>query len=187
MKDNNIMKFELIRSSRKTIGLEITRDLDVLVRAPYDMHKKDIMGFIKDKSQWLEKNMAILKEEQKNNLPKFTMEEIHKLGNEALTVIPKRVEYYAPIIGVEFGNITIRNQISRWGSCSGKGNLNFNCLLMLTPPKVLDYIVVHELCHRKQMNHSLKFWDEVSRILPDYKTPKKWLEENGSALIQRLR
>ena len=76
-----------------------------------------------------------------------------------------------------YGRITIRAQRSRWGSCSSKGNLNFNCLLMLTPSEIRDYVVVHELCHRIELNHSAYFWAEVARILPDYKECRKWLIE----------
>ena len=83
--------------------------------------------------------------------------------------------------------ITIRNQKTRWGSCSSKGNLNFNCLLMLTPPEVIDYVVVHELCHRKEMNHSGAFWAEVEKVLPDYKEQVKWLKENGGQIIGRMK
>lgn len=101
-------------------------------------------------------------------------------------MIPERAAYYAEIIGVSYGRITIRNQKTRWGSCSGKGNLNFNCLLMLTPPEVLDYVVVHELCHRKEMNHSKRFWNEVEKVLPDYWESRKWLKENGGRIIERV-
>ena len=73
-----------------------------------------------------------------------------------------------------------------WGSCSGKGNLNFNCLLMLAPPAVQDYVVVHELCHRKEMNHSPAFWAEVAGVLPDYASHRRWLRENGNGLIAAL-
>ena len=88
--------------------------------------------------------------------------------------------------GISYGRITIRNQKSRWGSCSEKGNLNFNCLLMLTPPDVIDYVVVHELCHRIHMDHSAAFWAEVQKVLPDYKKAKKWLKDNGSSIIGRM-
>ena len=113
----------------------------------------------------------------------MTREKVIALADKALKVIPERVEYFAKVIGVTYGKITVRNQKTRWGSCSSKGNLNFNCLLMLAPPEVLDYVVVHELCHRKQMNHSKAFWLEVEKVLPNYKEVRKWLKEEGSQMI----
>ena len=83
------------------------------------------------------------------------------LADQAVKTIPEKVRYYAPLVGVTYGRITIRNQRTRWGSCSSKGNLNFNCLLMLAPPEVLDSVVVHELCHRKEMNHSKMKWNQL--------------------------
>mgnify|MGYP002547163680 CR=1 FL=1 len=83
-------------------------------------------------------------------------------------------------MGVSYGRVSIRDQRTRWGSCSGKGNLNFNWKLSLVPDEILDYVVVHELAHRKEMNHSQRFWAEVERILPDYKARRKWLKEFGS-------
>ena len=121
------------------------------------------------------------------SIPKLTPEELHNLAQQALKVIPARAAYYAPLIGVTYGRITIRNQTSRWGSCSSKGNLNFNCLLMLAPPEVLDSVVVHELCHRREMNHSQKFYAEVLRVFPTYRTQEKWLKEHGGELLKRLR
>ena len=116
----------------------------------------------------------------------FTEEEIRALTDKALQVIPDRVRHYAALMGVSYGRITIRNQKSKWGNCSAKGNLNFNCLLMLFPSEALDYVVIHELCHRKEMNHSPKFWAEVEKYAPDYKTQRKWLKDEGSKLIARL-
>ena len=101
-------------------------------------------------------------------------------------MIPDRVAYYAEKMGVTYGSITIRNQRTRWGSCSAKGNLNFNCLLMLAPPEVLDGVVVHELCNRIEMNHSKKFYEEVLRVYPEYRKSEKWLKENGRALLRRM-
>ena len=115
---------------------------------------------------------------------RLTMEEIRRLAQEAVRVIPERVAYYAPKVGVTYGRISIRHQKTKWGSCSSGGNLNFNCLLMLAPETVRDYVVVHELCHRKQMNHSEAFWAEVERVLPGYREARKWLKTHGQELMQ---
>ena len=114
------------------------------------------------------------------------MDEIHALGQKALEVIPERVKYYASLLGVTYGRITIRNQRSRWGSCSSKKNLNFNCLLMLTPPEVIDSVVVHELAHLKEMNHSDRFYAEVLRVFPDYWKWDRWLKEHGKNIMARI-
>lgn len=189
---NDYANIEIIKSNRKTISIEITKKLQVILRAPFSMADYDIQKFIKEKSLWIEKHMKLMKskiemlEQQNENVTKLTVAEIRKLAEQALTVIPERVAHYAAIIDVTIGKITIRNQISRWGSCSSKGNLNFNCLLMLMPSDVIDYVVVHELCHRKEMNHSAKFWAEVAQVLPNYKVQKKWLKDNGNTLMQRM-
>ena len=186
--DHVISEIKVIRSSRKTMVLEIIKDGTILVRAPYRMPESEIRRFIREKSDWIEKHVQRIEERQRTLPPVegLTMKDIRKLADQASVVIPKRVEYFAEKIPVTYGRITIRNQKTRWGSCSSKGNLNFNCLLMLAPPEVLDYVVVHELCHRKEMNHSERFWREVENILPDYRERKKWLKENGGRLIARM-
>lgn len=116
----------------------------------------------------------------------LTDAELDKLKKEAKKIFPERVAFYAGQVGVEYGRISIRAQRTRWGSCSGKGNLNFNCLLLLAPAEVLDSVVVHELCHLKQMNHSKKFYEEIYRVMPEYDTYHNWLKENGAGLMARL-
>lgn len=182
---------EVIRSKRKTLAIEIRADMRVVVRAPEKIPQNEIIKFVEEKQNWIKKHLVQMyfkaeeiKKQKKE--PALTNADIEKLCQKALSVIPDKVKYYAEIMGVTYGRITIRNQKTRWGSCSSKGNLNFNCLLMLMPDKVLDYVVVHELCHLKQMNHSKKFWKEVERYMPDYKNYKKWLNENGGALIERM-
>ena len=182
---------EVIRSKRKTLAIEIRPDMRVVVRAPEKIPQNEIMKFVEEKQNWIKKHLVQMyfkaeeiKKQKKE--PALTNADIEKLCQKALSVIPDKVKYYAEIMGVTYGRITIRNQKTRWGRCSSKGNLNFNCLLMLMPDKVLDYVVVHELCHLKQMNHSKKFWKEVERYMPDYKNYKKWLNENGGALIERM-
>ena len=177
----NPIPYTLVRSNRKSIAIQITAD-GVVVRAPLALSAAQIDSFVQSKRSWIESHLAKRPAPQ----PKFSQSEIEALARKALAVIPARVRHFAPIVGVSFGNITIRNQRSRWGSCSGKGNLNFNCLLMLTPEHVIDYVVVHELCHRKEMNHSPRFWAEVERILPDYRRSRQWLKEHEKELIGRL-
>ena len=182
---------EVIRSKRKTLAIEIRPDMRVVVRAPEKIPQNEIMKFVEEKQNWIKKHLVQMyfkaeENKKQKKVPALTNADIEKLCQKALSVIPDKVKYYAEIMGVTYGRITIRNQKTRWGSCSSKGNLNFNCLLMLMPDKVLDYVVVHELCHLKQMNHSKKFWKEVERYMPDYPNYKKWLNENGGALIERM-
>lgn len=187
-KETRNMEIEVRRSNRKTMIIEITKSAKVLVRAPYHMPLFEIQRFVNEKSDWIEKHIQkMLEKQQKEPMQeKLTTEQIRELAEQALEVFPKRVAYYAERIGVTYDKITIRNQKTRWGSCSAKGNLNFNCLLMLTPPEIQDYVVVHELCHRKEMNHSKRFWDEVEKVLPDYRERRKWLKENGGRIIGRM-
>ncbi len=130
--------------------------------------------------------MVNRREEEISQLPPLTAAEIRALADKALAFIPQRARYFSRLVGVQYGCITIRNQKSKWGSCSSQGNLNFNCLLMLCPPEALDYVVIHELCHRKEMNHSPRFWAEVEKVDPDYKAHRKWLKDEGSKLIARM-
>ena len=196
------MNVKIIRSNRKTLAIQINPDLSVTVRAPIYASQREIGRILKEKEGWIQKHIEKIREQEAKRKEMYgekgeygksaereylSNEEIHKLAEKALEYIPKRVSYFAKQIGVTYGKITIRNQKTRWGSCSSKGNLNFNCLLMLTPPEVIDYVVVHELCHRKEMNHSGAFWAEVEKVIPDYKEQVKWLKENGAQIIGRMK
>ena len=155
---------------------------------PYGIPNSQVLAFVEKNRDWIEKHLAELRsrEEQGKTVSRLTMDEIRDLAAQARQYIPERVRYYASVIGVDYGRITIRNQRSRWGSCSQKGNLNFNCLLMLAPPEVIDSVVVHELCHRREMNHSSRFYELVYKAMPDYDRWNRWLKENGGALMQRM-
>ena len=181
------MEQKIIYSTRKTIAIELKPDV-IIVRAPKGMSRRDINAFVESKRSWMNKHLSKM-QEQKDKLeqfPTFTMDQIRELADKALIVIPEKVRKYAPMVGVTYGRITIRNQRSRWGSCSGKGNLNFNCLLMLFPDEVIDYVVIHELCHRKHMNHSAEFYSEVERVCPEYRKYRNWLKEHGGVHLRRL-
>ncbi len=181
------MDVKLIRSDRKTIAAEIKHN-QLIIRAPRFASEAAIKRFLSENRQWIETHMEKAQARQAiaDATPKLSREQVKALAKAAKKVIPARVAYYAPIVGVTYNRIAIRSQRSKWGSCSSKGNLNFNCLLMLAPPEVLDSIVVHELCHRKEMNHSKRFYAEVLRVFPDYKIWNKWLKENGELLLARL-
>ena len=180
------MEYTVIRSKRKTISLELRPD-GLLVRAPRFATKWQIDRFVKDHELWIEKHREKLEERQRalKDVDRLSDEDLKELTKKAKEVIPERVAHYAPLVGVTYGRITIRNQKTRWGSCSAKGNLNFNCLLMLTPPEVIDSVVVHELCHRLQMNHSDRFYREVRRVYPEYDKWNRWLKKNGRAILDR--
>lgn len=179
-------KYELIRSNRKTIAIQIKGDGRVIVRAPLRMSKDVIQQFIAQKESWIANHLVSIQLQKLCAEPAFTDEELQQLANNAREDIAYRVAHFAPLVGVSYRQITIRAQKTRWGSCSATGNLNFNCLLMLCPEAVRDYVVVHELCHRKELNHSARFWREVVNILPTYAESREWLRASGNALIQRL-
>jgi hypothetical protein len=177
----------IIRSKRKTLGLQIRNDGTVLARAPLKMPEAEILDFVSQKSGWIRQHQAQLAKAQENvGTQRLTRSDLEKLCQEAMRIIPPKVAHYAKLIGVTYGNITIRNQKTKWGSCSSLGNLNFNCLLMLAPELTLDSVIVHELCHRKHMNHSPEFYAEVLRVFPDYHKHDKWLKDNGAALMRRM-
>ena len=182
------MKVTIIHSSRKTLSIQL-KPGEIIARAPLRVKDKEIYSFIESKKAWIEKNLAKIDERQKalDEVQPFTEEEIKALAEKAKQIIPERVKCYAPEIGVTYNRITIRCQRTRWGSCSSKGNLNFNCLLTLFPIEVIDSVVVHELCHRKHMNHSPQFYAEIEKVFPEYKRCNKWLKDNGSVYMARLR
>ena len=181
------MEYRIIRSRRRTISIEIDDNAQVLVRSPMRAPKYEIDRFVNEKEAWINKHVEIVKErmERAKEAGPVSRQELRELGEEALRIIPVRVKHYAAILGVTYGRITIRNQKTLWGSCSSKGNLNFNCMLMKTPEHIRDYVVVHELCHRKEMNHSKRFWELVESVIPDYKQCRRWLKEEGSLYLRR--
>ena len=177
----------VIRSRRKGMSIEVNPQ-GVTVRASYHVSDAEIEKAIREKRPWIEKSLEKVRRsvEASELAGKLTEEELKELRARAKRVIPERVSHYAAIAGVSYGKITIRTQRKRWGSCSRNGNLSFNCLLMLMPGEVLDSVVVHELCHRKEMNHSAAFYREVRRVYPDYDRWNAWLKQNGTALLLRL-
>ena len=187
------ISYEIIYSKRKSVAIQIRPDGQVIVRAPYGCPRSFINSFIHQKADWIVKHSAENKQryekqvQLKKDRPTLSDAQRKRYIETARSIFTQKAAYYARLIGVTYGRISIREQKTRWGSCSSKGNLNFNCLLMLAPPEVLDSVVVHELCHRREMNHSQKFYAEVLRVFPTYRTQEKWLKEHGGELLKRLR
>lgn len=183
-------KFEYIikKSRRTTISVQITPDQKLLVKAPAYTSIKEVEDFLRKKRDWIIKqiNRTKVTSQQAAQMGILSDKKIRKLKRDAKKIIPERVEYYAKLSGITYNRIFIRLQKSRWGSCSIEGNLNFNALLALMPLEVLDSVVVHELCHRRHMDHSKAFYDEVLKIFPDYKKWDKWLKQNGAAYQLRV-
>ena len=188
MKIDCDLKYPLIRSNRKSCAIKINANGDVTIHAPRNIPLSIIEIFVKQKNDWIIKNRQkiLLAKSSSTSARKLSDEEIRYLIDDAKRLIPPRVEHFANEMGVTLGRITIRTQRTRWGSCSNKKNLNFNCLLMLAPEDVLDYVIVHELCHLKEMNHSNRFWAEVKRVLPDYEMSYSWLRKHGRELMEQL-
>ena len=182
------MEYVVIRSRRKTLSMQVKGNGQVEIRAPLRTTDAEIRRFLEEHRRWLETHLqkAQALQQAKAGVRKLTAAETAELKKKAKRILPERVAYWAPLIGVRPGRIAVRCQKTRWGSCSTKGNLNFNCLLMLAPDGVIDYIVVHELCHLKHMNHSKRFYAEIEKVLPDYRQRRQWLKENGEFLLARV-
>ncbi len=182
------LEIQIIRCSRKTVAMKIDHPERLVVRVPEAMPDSEIDAVIKKHWEWITRHLQLAKakEAKAASVKKFTRQEIEDLAEQALKMIPERAAFFAHIMDVRYSGITIRSQRTRWGSCSSKGNLNFNCLLMLVPKEVCDYVIVHELAHLKELNHSPRFWAEVQKVIPDFRKHRKWLKDNQAALIGRL-
>ncbi len=215
---------KLIRSHRKTIGLQITDEARLIVRAPFFASEGLIHRLIRQKESWIKAKQDYFKQRQsKIKVRKFQPgEEFLFLGkvyplvisddlpkavvfdgdlkisqvvlpnakkhlenwykSQALDYVTQRVEDYARETGLKGHIIKINEARTRWGSCGHKNTLNFTWRLIMAPPRVVDYVIVHELMHLKEKNHSHKFWAEVAQIIPDYRQDERWLKQNGHLL-----
>jgi len=163
-----------MRSDRKTMGLEITRDMEVLVRAPRRVSEMQIDRFVQSHRQWILRKLAARRDKVTIHSV-LTEEQVSDLIRQAEAVIPGRVAHFAKLMDLWPTSIRISNTRSRFGSCSQQDKLAFSCRLMLYPPEAVDYVVVHELAHIKHKNHGPNFWQTVAEILPDYKQRIKLL------------
>lgn len=164
------MKFtyEIIRSSRKTLAIQVDSKCNITVRAPYNVTQKEIDYFLNDKKNWLEKTI-IKQREKQSSRKEYSNEEIDALRKKAKAVLPEKVKWYSEIMGVTPTAVRINSAKTRYGSCSGKNSINFSLYLMDKDESFIDYVVVHELAHIKHHNHSKDFYSFIERFMPDYK------------------
>ena len=170
--------YTIKRSRRRTIGIEVTAD-GVLVRAPQRASTGEIQRAVASAEGWIEERMKRLEGEQQRAVRAglLSEEDIARLTARAKEYIPGRVAHYAPLIGVEPGRITIRKQKTKWGSCSSKGTVSLSLMLGEQEEDAVDYVIVHELCHLKEMNHSPRFWQLVESVLPDWRQRREKLRQ----------
>lgn len=128
-------------------------------------------------------NIRVESEDSEN---KYNSDEINVILTEAKEKLPRLVARYAKEMDISYEKVFVKAQKTRWGSCSSKGNINLNCLLIIVPAYVRKYVIVHELAHRKEMNHSERFWKVVADEIPEYQKAVKWLKTNGDSLIGNL-
>jgi predicted metal-dependent hydrolase len=218
------MDYTVIRSRRKTIAVEITKEGGVLVRAPLKLARREVFAFVHQNSNWISRKLAQSRVLQEERTPRRFLEgesfpflgEQHRLryvagggylrrengefllGSDlssraegmfhtwyrarAREIFEDRVAQLALRMGLACRSVRITDAKERWGSCSTAGNLNFAWRLVMAPPGVIDYVIVHELTHLVEMNHSRQFWERLGRILPDYRHRRRWLKENEHLL-----
>jgi predicted metal-dependent hydrolase len=174
------IEVEVVYSKRKTLGLEI-KEGRVKARIPERVSDKRASSFIEEHREWIEKGLEkwerVAKEREKSD---FRIPSPDCLSPGEIESIKKsfagRVAHFANVMGVTYARVTIRNQKTRWGSCSSKGNLNFNYKLFFLDTELMEYVIIHELAHRVHMNHSKEFWNLVGKYCPDYKERRKRLK-----------
>lgn len=170
------MEYRVIKSWRKTMTLWI-RSGKVIVKAPYLTPKTIIEAFVTKNRSWIEKRL-----EQQKNKPSLSSQDIQTLKKLAKDVIPNRVEQIAKKFWKTYNVVKITSAQTRWWSCTSQKNLNFSYRLMACPESVIDYVIIHELAHLKEMNHSQRFWKHVSEMKPDYKDDELWLKQNSGSI-----
>jgi len=162
------VEYTLIRSRRRTLAVEITRDERIVVRAPLHTTQAIINAFLTDRTAWIEQHLQRRKEENLAH-PPLTPAEVESLRCRAKETLPSRVAHWAAVMGLTPTGVKITSARTRYGSCSGKNSLCFSLYLMQYPDEAIDAVVVHELAHIRHKNHSPAFYAEIERYLPDYR------------------
>jgi predicted metal-dependent hydrolase len=174
-----------LKVSKRTRSMRLTiyPGGEFVVAVPQGMPESLIRQFLIRKSRWIIEKLAYFKTFSRVGLQKNSRQEYAKYKHAALALAKERIALFNKAYGYAFRGITIRNQKTRWGSCSRKGNLNFNYRIALLPPHLADYILLHELCHLGEFNHSRAFWNLMTRVIPDYRERRRELKRRGIGYI----
>ena len=176
---NKTVAYTLRKSKRaKRMRLAVYCNGTVVVTMPYNLQETVAERFIREKTNWLFSKIAFFNQFKGKLAVRHSNEDYLKYKDKAYALAQKRVEFFNSRYGFSYNAIRIKNQKTRWGSCSKKGNLNFNYKILFLSALVRNYIIVHELCHLKEFNHSKKFWNLVARVFPTYADIKKKLKQN---------
>lgn len=173
-----MLEYDLMRSKRKTLALYVKQDGSIEVRAPLKTSRAYIDEFVFRKRGWIEstRNRLSARQAAKKTV-RMTQEEVTQYKTQAKEYLRLKCRYFSEIMGLRHGEIKINGAKTRWGSCNRKGDVNFTWRLLLAPEELVDYVVVHELAHLKEMNHSDRFWSIVERTMPDYRERREKLRE----------
>lgn len=171
------IQYTIRKSKRaKRLRLAVYCDGSIIVTTPVGVQQFIIHDFILEKRQWIYEKLRFFRSVNRKVARTFSQDDYMLYRKQALEFVIQRVEHFMKIYGHTYNEINIKNQKKRWGSCSKKGNLNFNYKIIFLPEAVRDYIVVHEICHLMEFNHSKKFWHLVEKALPEYTDIKKQLQ-----------
>lgn len=169
-------QYQLIRSRRRSLSLEITRECQVLVRAPLRLSAGNIDAFVNAHENWIASHLESQRRRMDAALPPPTAEEVAALKVRAQFVLPKKVENYSNLMGLKPTGVKVTTARTRYGSCSARNSLCFSCFLMDCPEEAIDLVVVHELAHIRHKNHGPQFYQLLASVLPDWKERKKLLK-----------
>ncbi len=170
------MEYVIKKNKRsKSIRISVNGNGEVVVTMPYRLPKYFAERFVESKRDWINEKVGEMKNKPQKLLAHYSAKDFKEHKERARELVNERIEHFNKFYNLDFKNIVIRNQKTRWGSCSGKKNLNFNYKIIFLPSELADYLIVHELCHLAQMNHGPKFWSLVAEQIPEYKERRKQL------------
>jgi predicted metal-dependent hydrolase len=171
--------FYSVKPSRRGryLRMVIEPDGEIVVSVPHPMFEGMVAGFLRQKAKWILKHLEQVKTTEGRTVIKHSKRDYEKNKTTFLRLVEERLKFFNTFYQLPYGRISIRNQTSLWGSCTRAGNLQFNYKLIHLPKRSMDYVIVHELCHVREHNHSARFWSLVARMIPDYKTIRKSLHK----------